>query len=513
VVGLAALVWFLIRVIPKPSRATYPCQRFAAPLAGGFVVWVTGLVGSALAYRKARRFWGQSRYVGASIFLVVAVALIWGAISLTADRRAQAWEPSEPLNSPMGVGQGIHPGRVAWVHEPEATQWDGATGAWWEDANTDQAAVDAMVSQSLRALTGETDDALAWDALFRHFNQTHQDRDIGYQADEKVTIKINMNQDSGGNWGANRGMPSPQVIYAMVDQLVNVVGVPGAAITLYDGSRYIGAPIYDKIRSNPDPNFQEVRFVVRPDLARSGRLAAVGDPAHPVRFAHPAIFGDATALLPRCVTEATYLINMALLRAHSLFGVTLCGKNHFGSVHFPTWSGSRGWTPEPLHNYGSRTNAMATYNCLVDLTGHAHLGGKTLLYLIDGLYPARNQSVEVMRFQSFGDDWCSSLFVSQDPLAIDSVCLDFLRSEPRATDCTGRGVDNYLHEAALAGNPPSGAFYDPEADGIRLQSLGVHEHWNDPVARQYSRNLGMDEGIELVVPALTSANGLSLIHI
>ncbi|MHC4541954.1 MAG: hypothetical protein ACYS74_19575, partial [Planctomycetota bacterium] len=44
--GLGALVWFLIRVIPKPSRATYPCQRVVAPLASGFVVWLLGLAGS-----------------------------------------------------------------------------------------------------------------------------------------------------------------------------------------------------------------------------------------------------------------------------------------------------------------------------------------------------------------------------------------------------------------------------------------------------------------------------------
>ena len=43
VVGLFALVWFLVRVIPKPSRAAYPCQRAAFPLAASFVIWVTGL--------------------------------------------------------------------------------------------------------------------------------------------------------------------------------------------------------------------------------------------------------------------------------------------------------------------------------------------------------------------------------------------------------------------------------------------------------------------------------------
>ena len=26
ITGLAALIWFLIRVVPKPSRAAYPCQ-------------------------------------------------------------------------------------------------------------------------------------------------------------------------------------------------------------------------------------------------------------------------------------------------------------------------------------------------------------------------------------------------------------------------------------------------------------------------------------------------------
>ena len=43
-VGLGALIWFLIRVIPKPSRATYPCQRAAFPIATTFVIWLTGVV-------------------------------------------------------------------------------------------------------------------------------------------------------------------------------------------------------------------------------------------------------------------------------------------------------------------------------------------------------------------------------------------------------------------------------------------------------------------------------------
>jgi len=500
-VGLASLLWFLIRVIPKPSRATYPCQRLAAPVASGFVVWGIGLFASSLAYRKARRLAGQSRYVIAGVFMAVAVAAVWWSMGITSDTGAHAaWTPSELANRPLGAGKGIHPGRVVWVHDPLSTSWDGTTGSWWEDQNVSQEVVDVMVSQALRTLTGATSDPAAWDALFRHFNRTRNLGDIGYRQGEKVVIKINMNQDSGVTWSRSAGMPSPQMIHSMLDQLVHVVGVPASAITIYDAARYIGDPIFNKVRGNPD--FQSVQFVC--SSTQNGRVGAVYDPANPIRFADATVPGNARAYPPRVVTEAKYLVNMALLRSHSMFGITFCGKNHFGSIYWPS---NGGWTPSPLHTYGERNRPMGSYNCLVDLIGHPHLGGKTLLYMIDGLYAARNQSAEVIRFPSFGNDWTSSLFMSQDPVAIDSVALDFIRNEPLETDCTGQGVDNYLHEAALADNPPSRSFYDPDGDGTRLASLGVHEHWNNPVDKKYSRNLGAKEGIELVVPPLTVADG------
>ena len=127
-------------------------------------------------------------------------------------------------------------------------------------------------------------------------------------------------------------MPSPQMIYSLVNQLINHAGVPGDALTLYDATRFIGDPVVALIRANPDPNFQAVDFVVRPDLAVRGHHPAQRDMANPVCFADARISGGAKAYLPRCVTQADYLINMALLRPHSMFGVTLCAKNHFGSI-------------------------------------------------------------------------------------------------------------------------------------------------------------------------------------
>jgi len=513
IAGLASLIWFLIRVVPKPSRATYPCQRIAAPLASGFIVWAMGLVGSALAYRKARRLMGRSRYVVAGIFAAAAIMAVWWSVSMTQGSGAKAapFVPTDPPNSPMGVAKGIYPGRVMWIRDANATSWNGSTGSWWDDTNTNQALVDNMISSAIQGLTGESSDADAWDALFRHFNQTHGFGDVGYQAGEKIAIKINMNQENStaGSWSSSKGTPSPHVVYSFVKQLMDVVGVPGSSITIYDAARYIGNPIYNKVRSDPNPDYRNIKFVVKSTLAANGRIGATYSSGRPIRTRA----SQGNAYPPTCVTEAKYLINTALLRAHSLYGVTLCAKNHFGSVRFPSWSGDGGWTPEPLHSYGQRSNAMGTYNCLVDLNGHADLGGKTLLYFIDALYPARNQSDAVTRFRSFGNDWFSSILASQDPVAIDSVGLDFLRAEQETPGTTVTDVidrpDNYLHEMAMANNPPSGTFYDPEQDGTRLESLGVHEHWNNPASRQYSRNLGTGDGIELVTQheLWTSADG------
>jgi sugar lactone lactonase YvrE len=151
---------------------------------------------------------------------------------------------------------------------------------------------------------------------------------------------------------------------------------------------------------------------------------------------------------------------------------------------------------------------MGHYRPLVDFMGHPEIGGKTVLYLIDGLYPNKHALNWMHDFPykwqtaPFNNDWASSFFASQDPVAIDSVGFDFLYNEwPQANGPGGDGADDYLHEAASIPNPPSGYTYDPNHDGRLTASLGVHEHWNNATDKQYTRNLGTGKGIELVTAA------------
>ncbi len=496
--GLSALVWFLARVLPKPSRAAYPCQRVAMPLASSFVLWVLGLAGTIFAFRRAARNLRKARYVLAALCGAAGIGIAIWALSLPDEPALAEWEPDDAPNTPVGVGKGIHPGRVVWAHDPEATSWDGSSNYWWSGENLDQDRVDAMMSKSVRQLAGESTDGAAWDAIFHQFNNTHDRGDVGYKAGEGIAIKINMNV-AGDYSLTNEPIASPQAVRALLWQLVHQAGVTESAISVYDASRCINDAIFTPCHSE----FPAVTFV---DSSGGGdRDRPIADETTAVHYGDARVQYSGSTRLPKCVVESSYLINMALLRGHSMAGVTLCAKNHFGSVHR---NGS--WSPSHIHTSISKSaNAMGTENSLVDLMGHEHLDGKGLLFIIDGLYGAVNQSSSRptrWRSSPFDNHWSSSLFLSQDGVAIDSVGVDFCRSEPNLSgSVTGQSVDNYLHEAALADNPPSGAVYDPEGDGTRLASLGVHEHWNNARDRQYSKNLGTGEGIELIT--ITNTGG------
>ncbi len=75
VLGLAALIWFIIRVIPKPSRALYPCQQAAFPLATSFIIWFLGTGISWLSFRKARNLFYASRNLYAITYLFMALCI------------------------------------------------------------------------------------------------------------------------------------------------------------------------------------------------------------------------------------------------------------------------------------------------------------------------------------------------------------------------------------------------------------------------------------------------------
>ena len=527
--GIGSLLWFLIRVIPKPSRSAYPCMRTAAPIASSFVLYLLGLVSTAALFKKSKQHYLQSRYLPSSLFLFAA--MFAGLLTtITADKPAYANNQafSQQANAPMGTAKGINPGRVVWIYDPDATNAD-CTNAygdgWFLTKNNNQDVINQMVSSAVQILTGATTDLSAWNAIFRYYNQNHGKGSVSYSTGEKILIKVNATSAWSGNYSTsdlskvNNGYygiaeTSPQVVLAVLRQLVNVVGVAQSNIYVGDPMKHIYIHCYELWHSE----FPNVKYLDHDNYSNLGRVQVVQS-SNPLIFysdrgavLRTGSFSDASSGSPilsdylyTVFQDVEYMINIPALKAHARAGITLFAKNHLGSQSRDDAKHLHMGLVNPDEDYGKNyRTGTKLYRVQVDLMGHKLLGGKELFYLLDGLWagPEAVDSPNKWTSTPFNNDWTSSIFASQDPVAIESVAFDFLRTEYTASNSYGtypqmKGVDEYLHQAADVANWPTGITYDPENDGTPLASLGVHEHWNNETNKQYSRNLGTGDGIEL----------------
>jgi len=487
VVSILATIWFLIRVIPKPSRATYPCMQVTAPIMSGFVIWILSLTAAAFAFKNAKNKILEARYIAAGLFLIFGI----GATSVfmarsSKETKAENLDIWYKPNIPLGEAKGMFPGRVIWGHNTQIASWDMKTGFWWEDRFNNQIETDKLLSQTLLSLTNTKSEKKSWEALFRFFNKTKRNVDAGYQSGQKVAIKINLNntysQESNNEINAN-----PTLILSLLKSLVTDAGVPQENITVADPSRFMTNNVFDKLHSV----YPNVHYVDHNGGNGREKAAFINN-----GFQYSFDFEGQTRALAACMVEADYIIDMALMKGHVSQGVTLCAKNFFGCTSIEDDWHKNSHCP----GFSQNREGKRTYSVYPDFMGHKDLGGKTMLFLIDGIYG--NKFVDKVpafkwKLSPFNDNWPGSLFASQDGVAIDAVVLDFILKEwPDAPDM--KYSDFYLEEMALADNPPSGVIYDPERDGTRLNSLGVTEHWNNPIDKKYSRNLGKDTGIELL---------------
>lgn len=364
-------------------------------------------------------------------------ASLAGAALVAACRRASD-PPGEP-RSTGGPGGGAAIGsRVVQVHGAAATTWSGES-AYWE--HVDQSKVDQMVERGLAVLTGAPDAVGAWRRLLPR-----------YQPGQAIAIKVNFNNQLARECASTS--PAIDALVEPVNALARTLiasGVVPADIRVYDASRSIPARFAG-------------RAVAGIQLLDSGTCRATRGFGPAVEFHPPAgIPSPATVRLSNVLADASYVINMPILKNHGCAGVSLGFKNHLGSVD----------DPGAFHDYILRPQACSaprsspSYSPLLDLYQCPHIGPKTALIVGDGLFGARGrESAAPERWSTFGGAPPSSLLFAVDPVAVDSVMCDLLGAE------SGSGIpagsDAYLELAAAAG-------------------LGVHERGDPWRAGGYSR--------------------------
>ena len=498
IAGIICLIWFIVRVLPKPDRIRYPCQQMALGIALGYftfwsVLWSGVFFGLRLWVKRMK--YNTAAYV--PVLLVVCVLIfsvtsnVYADFFINENDEFENWNPI--AKNPIGVPTGANPGRVVWVWDPDVTQEE-LTGYWWYAENNNQYVLDNMLSIGIQNLAGIDDDLEAWDFLFKYFNEEQGKGDIGYQPGEKIAIKINLNncwqrwQYGSYTHEDNERDASPYVVKSLLKQLVDVVGVKQGDITVFDASRPMPNWFYNRLYyeyypdSNLIPEFPDVNYVDSLGGA-SGRNKVVASNV----CVYLAEGSCEYRTLPTVVVDADYLIDMPIMKRHPIQnGVTLSGKNFFGTFIEDVAS---------VHPYHESGLIMGNPTIQTDLLAHEHLGGKTILYLGDGIFSTKVDHATIAKFDMypFNGDWTNSLFLSQDPVAIDSVMFDFLYTEADEDEVTNppnEGIQNYLHQSA----EPTLNEYDPEGDGEYLDySLGIHEHWNSSAdIFSFERYIGID---------------------
>lgn len=370
-----------------------------------------------------------------------------------------------PENTPMGEGKGIIPGRVAWIHSPGVATWDSKTGLWVEERWNSQMKADEMVKKAVVTVTGETNVRKAWKALFTDFNTTRKRGKRGYRKGESIAIKLNIN-NAITHHDTIELNSSPYVTLALVRSLVHDAKVQEQDIIICEPSRAITDSIYNRIHRE----FPGVRMV--DNLGGDGREKCE---YYSDQIEYSVDNGRMARGIAKCIVDATYLINSALLKTHSGPGVTLTGKNWYGATDINLL-----WRRN-AHNGVSqdKRNGKPAYKTFVDWIAHKDLGQKCLLYLIDGTYGSRDVNGKPFpKWQKapFNGDWACSLIASQDPLACDAVGMDLLKNEWPEFGSLNY-CDEYLVEAASIPFSPSGTIY--KQDGKPLTApLGLFERCN-----------------------------------
>jgi hypothetical protein len=539
--GIVSTIWFLCRVIPKPSRASYPCVRTVAPFMSGFVLYLLSVSGMSLTIRRLS---GNIRKpFSVTTVILILLLFLFAGINITSDTSvANAQDkvlkgPEDGPNTPFGQARGVKPGVVVWAWNPEATNekckntienydW------FFAPENTDSKVVSTMVSDAVKKVGGNNDLSKSWDALFKQHNKSVHGKKRGYSEGEKIFIKINQGtaswalskEDQNNGYtvpreikqGQRRGRftgateTSPYVVLELLRELVEDAGVKQEDI-------YVGDPIAHIFGHNYvawHSEFPNVNYVDK--FSDQFNRKQIKPTEKDLMFYSDKKQADK---LFDIIEQANYMINVASLKPHGSAGISLTSKNHFGSharrsashLHYalvaPLWE-------ESPRQVGKASNGgYRKYRVLVDLMGSKYLGQNTMLFIVDGLFGGGSDETKgpVKYFMApFGNDWSNSIFISQDQVALESVCYDFLRNEWNGTnrhDAANSvfeegpnmyGVDDHLHQAADSNNWPDGLIYDPDNSGKPLKSLGVHEHWNNPADKQYSGNLGFRNGITLI---------------
>jgi Domain of unknown function (DUF362) len=148
---------------------------------------------------------------------------------------------------------------------------------------------------------------------------------------------------------------------------------------------------------------------------------------------------ELTCYLPKVVSQANHLLNMSVFKYHQFGLLSGLLKNHYGTVRFSN-----------LSHYPVMMHDSKVFKCTVDLNRHPLIQKITRLNIVDSIFGAYDYQpgMEVKKeWKTFGNPkFPLSIFIGQDPVAVESVLYSYLFNE-RESHGLSTHDPNYLKEA------------------------------------------------------------------
>ncbi len=276
----------------------------------------------------------------------------------------------------------------------------------WSGKDLVPSAVREMLDASITKLTGLSDARTAWQALFK--------------PDEQIAIKVNTFSNSI-IW------THVPLVEAVTQSLVDA-GIPAEQVIVFDAT---------------SKELETAGFRVNASGAGVRCFGSEMNYADGIP-----INKDTSVRLSQILKKADAVINMPILKSHSMAGLTFALKNHYGCV----------FIPGALHSMDT---------CLPALNALPDIRDKTRLVIGDILEACLMHSFSFPYWKS--DYTGDSILMSFDPLAHDRIGLEIFKQlrEAKGLDTTSRDklCNGWLTNSGTAG---LGAY---EMKNIKLEEI------------------------------------------
>lgn len=410
-VAIIALIWFIIRVVPKPSRITYPCQQVATSIISSTVVFLASIFGITTLFRKFSPFIKKYSLMICGLFVIAGISL---GLGLTA---ASGCSVSFGTDAAVGDTSGgmIYTKRVssfqsdpyadlavARVYDPTVSTFQFGTSNYdyyWRTFNTDK--LQSMLERGLMEITGTTSPAAAWQKILP-----------GATSTSKVAVKVNNNNIKfyPNDWYRSN-MTDPPMVVAIARSLV-LAGIKQENITFFDASRNYPGAMVTEIHAE----FPKV-VLAGLGMAKSGTQLTFSEFAYKVG-------------IPQAVIDANYLIDCALFKGHS-GQITGVMKNLAGLSDDPA---------QVLHNY----KAYETSKALYEMVLNSAIKSRLVLCITEAIFGSQKPTEylansQLTKTEFFPNKMCNSVFVSRNPYLLDAVLLSFMNVEKNGSPNNSSG--------------------------------------------------------------------------